>query len=801
MIPSASPYDVICAGRWHSALLTTFSLSLSFFEAVPLHALRKAGARDIGILADIVGYQSSLAEAGVSDVGRTYDVVPLKVASGCFHPKIMILDGPDGPRATVGSGNLTFGGWGHNVETMDLLVPGLAPAAFEDLADLLEWIKLSVEDGTVTSSSRPSIIDAMIHTCRKAGRVSGDRRTRLLHTFEGPIVNQLASQADALGGATEVTVVSPYFGGAEAVYALAKALGCSQVRVAVTGRAPEFFNFEAAKSLGLCVDPIRSDAISSTSLLHAKIIEIMCRNGRLLLSGSINATKPALVTSANVEASVLRIIDDRLTFGWSPTDARDPADGEGGEADPPGGPCLSARFDGGSIRGQLFGQRSPAGTWAARIAAGAFHASLPPVVVTEDGLFEMKPGSTQPFNGLVRSTQLVLSRDASEVRGWVVFDQILGAVRERGPVAEAMIRMLGGSEEPDDIAAVLSFFVANPGAFLDEDARSPASGAGAGKPGAEMTGTVDLASLRPTVAYADEIAATIPMGGATAFERLLTSLRHHVRDAPPPRRALADADDLDETAQGDPGNTGALPRWRIDQVVEVLADFIKALPQSGDDFRRHAVSFLDFVLFAAERSEAPDELKAVYVLRWIGLVRGAGAVEGDPDVLDRAFVAVLASRVMTNESEARRVHSWLQGWCRGALNPEWVKAVMPTSAGIRERRLSRDANDDAWTQAIRQTTAARTSWMDVNEIQQALAGHGRLPDLPLALADEMALLTQVVAGKASAQRVVTLSRPTDRPTCPHCFYDLPLLARARLREHHLTLMPCCSRVLLDPFAE
>ncbi len=123
MLPQVSPYDVLCAGRWRAALLTTFSLSLSFFEAVPLHALRKAGAQDIGILADMTGYQASLAEAGVSGVGRTYDLVPVKVASGCFHPKIMILDGADGLRATVSSGNLTFGGWGYNVETLDLLVP------------------------------------------------------------------------------------------------------------------------------------------------------------------------------------------------------------------------------------------------------------------------------------------------------------------------------------------------------------------------------------------------------------------------------------------------------------------------------------------------------------------------------------------------------------------------------------------------------------------------------------------------------------------------------------------------------
>ncbi len=168
-----------------------------------------------------------------------------------------------------------------------------------------------------------TIIGTMAEACRKASRAGGDGSTRLIHTFDGPIVTQLAAHADALGGAEAVTVVSPFFGGPDAVRTLAAALGCGRIRVAVTGKAPEFFDFAAAKALGAPADPVRSDAFSSTALLHAKIIEVTCRHGRLVLSGSANATRPALVTSDNVEASVLRMVDDRLTFGWAPTDARD----------------------------------------------------------------------------------------------------------------------------------------------------------------------------------------------------------------------------------------------------------------------------------------------------------------------------------------------------------------------------------------------------------------------------------------------------------------------------------------------
>lgn len=800
MLPQVSPYDVLCAGRWRAALLTTFSLSLSFFEAVPLHALRKAGAQDIGILADMTGYQASLAEAGVSDVGRTYDLVPVKVASGCFHPKIMILDGADGLRATVSSGNLTFGGWGHNVETLDLFVPTQTSRAFADLADFLEYLALYVEEGRIIAPERPPIIGTMAEACRKASRAGGDGSTRLIHTFDGPIVTQLAAHADALGGAEAVTVVSPFFGGPEAVRTLAAALGCGRIRVAVTGKAPEFFDFAAAKALGAPADPVRSDALSSTALLHAKIIEVTCRHGRLVLSGSANATRPALVTSDNVEASVLRMVDDRLTFGWAPTDARDPSEGEGGDPDPTGGSCLSARFDGGAIKGRLFGRAGPAGTWEARIVSGAVHATLAPVSVGPDGSFEIRPGAALPIRNLVRSTQLVLTRDASDVRGWVVFDQILGAVRERGPVAEAMIRTLAGAEEPDDLAVILSFFVANPGAFLEEDVGAPATaGAGPRSPD-EETCTVELASLRPTSSFTDELATAAPLGGTTAFERLLASMRRFVREAAPSPRALPDAGDVDDAVRGDAGDSGALPRWRADEVVKALAAFVGALPSDWGDFRRHAVSLLDFILFAAERSADPDDLKAEHLRRWIGLVRGAGAASGEADVLDRAFVAVLAARVLADPSQAGRAHSWLQAWCRGPLGPAWVEALMPSSAGIRERRLAGAADDEAWREAVRRTVSTRTAWMDVHEIRQALAGLGPMPVLPVALAAEAAVLGQVVAGRAKPERVVALTVRTDKPACPRCYMNLPVVGRERLREHRVSLT-CCGLVLLDPVLE
>ncbi len=72
------------------ALHTTYSLSLSFVEAVILDALTRAGTHETTILADPSGVRSALMEQGALRVGRDYDVEPVAVADGVFHPKVTV---------------------------------------------------------------------------------------------------------------------------------------------------------------------------------------------------------------------------------------------------------------------------------------------------------------------------------------------------------------------------------------------------------------------------------------------------------------------------------------------------------------------------------------------------------------------------------------------------------------------------------------------------------------------------------------------------------------------------------------
>jgi hypothetical protein len=291
-VRSVHPLDVVRAGRWTRALFGTFALSLGFFEAAPLRALRRVGANDIRILSDVSGVAASLGEAGAREVGRSYAVDAVAMPAGCFHPKFILLDGEDGPRLVIGSGNLTFGGWGRNLELCEVLSPATSPAAFGDMADFLEAL------ATTPRVDFPgSDVASSWSTALRRVPVAGDAgEIRILHSVDRPIADQLVELAAAAGGATGMLVASPYFGGAGAVRSLAERLGIERVEVhvstslAVAGRHYDF----AADPLAVPVVVEGLDEGESQRPMHAKLIEIACGDAVLMVSGSVNASGPAL---------------------------------------------------------------------------------------------------------------------------------------------------------------------------------------------------------------------------------------------------------------------------------------------------------------------------------------------------------------------------------------------------------------------------------------------------------------------------------------------------------------------------
>jgi hypothetical protein len=220
----------ISAHPWRRAAFTTYALSLSFFEAVLLDALVRGGGREALILADVEGVRVALAEQGARRVGKDYDVEPLVVrtGTGIFHPKISVLTDEDECHVLVGSGNLTFGGWGGNFEVIEHLHPSFAADAIEDTADFFDQL-------AVTSHVRHGAPDrcAMIANDLRAS-VRGRSRNgniRLFHSLNGAISQKLTQAIEDLGGAVRLVAVAPFWDGGSAIDELCAAIGLQEVFV------------------------------------------------------------------------------------------------------------------------------------------------------------------------------------------------------------------------------------------------------------------------------------------------------------------------------------------------------------------------------------------------------------------------------------------------------------------------------------------------------------------------------------------------------------------------------------------
>lgn len=123
----------------------TYSVNLPWFERHLGRQLRIAGLRRFALFADARALDASLASDAreLDGAGTWYSIVGVHLNT-TFHPKVLLLTGPDAARLYVGSGNLTPSGLGQNLEIFERwdasLNDGAVDRVFEDLRRYLDQI-------------------------------------------------------------------------------------------------------------------------------------------------------------------------------------------------------------------------------------------------------------------------------------------------------------------------------------------------------------------------------------------------------------------------------------------------------------------------------------------------------------------------------------------------------------------------------------------------------------------------------------------------------------------------------------
>ena len=462
-----SQLDFISSGRaWDRAYFTTYALSLTFFESYLLPSLRKAGCERVTVFVDVDGYRASLMELKSRSVGQEYSLIPIRSTTGIFHPKITYLWGEKEDLLLVGSGNLTFGGHGKNIEVLEALNPEDDSEAFRDFSDFLEQL---VAADSLKIPKTTELIELSRRARDQASAISSRSNSRLLHSIQISIMDQIVERAASRGPWEELICLSPYHDNTgRPVRELVKRLGTKTLSVGIPPSSYERSSFPFSETVAWEVEvrAVTPRVEKPRRPLHAKWIELRGLK-RWTLTGSVNATQRSLASTENVEVAVLRELNNTASQDWKL--AKEP----GYEPNDFSTFCenhdlvLHAEIAAdGSIEGQLLGTADLSGYWTIRIRMADKHGPTSEILVQSDGCFNWRPDSFNEFMQ-VNSVQVILSKGKLVARGWLTVQSILKLPSRSRAAQAAIARMLARGETLDDHRALLDYIAFHSQKLID----------------------------------------------------------------------------------------------------------------------------------------------------------------------------------------------------------------------------------------------------------------------------------------------------------------------------------------------
>ncbi|ANB77491.1 hypothetical protein AYM40_25450 [Paraburkholderia phytofirmans OLGA172] len=311
-------------------LFTTFNFASRFFEANVLPLLvgdnvndlkgasetRYAINEDLNTVKCLVVCDRSTCPEPKGDM--RYGLLPVGLAGGRFHPKLMLMAGTlkdtqkQGMWLSAGSSNLTLSGWAINRE-----VVGMTPVTSghaEELRPLITWLQAEAvrqfefggNAGCKEEGDVRRILDELHAALDGANPFAPPTPgTPTLH-LSLPAGYGKSAMLHALKGGSNwhtATVVSPYW---SAVDTLVQALGVEQCRFVPSLTADGLYRFPRDSS-DLTRHTFAGFRNGGERYTHAKALLLQNEEQRVLCIGSANFTQAAMLTAQdqrlmNIEA-------------------------------------------------------------------------------------------------------------------------------------------------------------------------------------------------------------------------------------------------------------------------------------------------------------------------------------------------------------------------------------------------------------------------------------------------------------------------------------------------------------------
>lgn len=777
-----NPLDLVKAAAWEQAVFSTFALSLSFFEALVLDSLMRGGSKQALILTDPEGLRAGLSEHGARRAGRDYEISAVAKSGGYFHPKISAFVAQGDAHLLVGSGNLTFGGWGGNLECIDHLHTSFAADAFDDAARFYESLSSDSAirfDAKAKCDELAAALRAAVGSTRRSGRV------RLAHSLGRSIAEQIAEACDGLGGAERLTIVSPFYDvTGRGIDDLAATLACDDMRLhahsagAVRGKGSFEWPFDRKQKPKAVA--LEDDFPADARPLHAKCFELRCKRGIVRVSGSANATHAGLY-GHNVEASVIRILPRATTY-WAASKGTSPgrivldADDAKEEHESRVG-ILSATLDAGRLRGRVITPRR-SGQASAVLETFDEILQLGQINISNDGRFDF------PASGLERVSfehgrlllRLVLGEETIE--GIVAIRAASELIKRMGAMAPRIFAMLAGTETPADVAAMMAWLRDDPSRWPTRAATAGSSSEDGDREEPEAV-TVSLFELEEAAARQRD-GAQDGKSGRAAWYNTMALYRASFRRPRGPFGAGGETDDDDDDEDIEEKKKRAREaEYKNRKSLKHFEDILPEMLDPENEYRDPMLA-LSCAHFLADRIRpAPQRLRS-----WLTqILPHIAAFDEDDDGF--AVSAALVHFAAGEQPEgAMRTRRYL---LRRNVDPAVIQFnpdVVPAFLDL----LNDDIGAGELADAVR---AARTPSEQVQAYCAAAVGTGERTGFPLLQQSPYWPKLEAALEKSEAFTKVWISSKIE--VCPRCNLKLPLAKYYELRDIGVTF--CCAHLL------
>lgn len=303
----------------HIALFSTFQFDPDYFERRLLRRCTTLSkARRIVVFMD-AGEWTTLVRQDVHArwLNQRYLVVPVHRSTGVFHPKLSLILADTGGRVLCGSNNLTRSGCSSNLELLNFLPFELSDEYEQEMrvaAEALRFFKRATQDGDDEMGRMAAEwIDEAAARFRwldqEADKVDTARTMRLVHSYDGPLWNQVVEHLQPTSP-QEFFIVSPFHDkGSETALRLCKQWPATKINFVVQSG---YTNLNVAPLKGIQrVQLHELQGSGSSRRAHAKLLAWRNESGSGCLVGSANFTCAAL-NARNVETCLLIDCPDDL---------------------------------------------------------------------------------------------------------------------------------------------------------------------------------------------------------------------------------------------------------------------------------------------------------------------------------------------------------------------------------------------------------------------------------------------------------------------------------------------------------